>query len=86
MDLKPGIRAGLTAHFVDHYDDVYRLAFADTGAPMPAGSRGSEIRTVVTPLEEAMAIPPYVPPSRQPVSPVAAVHEDSASEAAVSRS
>jgi len=65
MDLKPGIRAGLTAHFVDHYDDVYRLAFEDAGAPMPKESRGSEIRTVFTPLEEAMSIPQYVPASQK---------------------
>jgi Lon-like ATP-dependent protease len=64
MDLKPGIRAGLTAHFVDHYDDVYRLAFEDSGAPMPSVSRGSEIRTVFTPPEEAMAIPAYMPAKR----------------------
>merc|ERR1719335_789798 len=61
MDLKPGIRAGLTAHFVDHYDDVYRLAFEDSGAPMPSVSRGSEIRTVFTPPEEALPIPEYIP-------------------------
>jgi Lon-like ATP-dependent protease len=60
MELKPGIRAGLTAHFVDHYDDVYRLAFQDSGAPMPAESRGSDIKTVVTPIEEAMSVPPQV--------------------------
>ncbi|OLQ06778.1 Lon protease-like, mitochondrial [Symbiodinium microadriaticum] len=53
LELKPYLRAGLTAHFVDHYDDVYRLAFEDAGAPMPGGSRGSEVVTVVTPLEEA---------------------------------
>ncbi|CAJ1442463.1 unnamed protein product [Effrenium voratum] len=52
LELKPYLRAGLTAHFVDHYDDVYRLAFQDTGAPMPEGSRGSEVVTVVTPEEE----------------------------------
>lgn len=26
-ELKEYLRAGLTAHFVDHFDDVYRLAF-----------------------------------------------------------
>jgi Lon-like ATP-dependent protease len=60
LELKPGIRAGLTAHFVDHYDDVYRLAFADTGAPMPETSRGSEIKTVFTPPDEAVPVPPQV--------------------------
>ena len=29
LELKPYLRAGLTAHFVDHFDDVYRLAFED---------------------------------------------------------
>merc|ERR1719199_1384850 len=40
MELKPNLRAGLTAHFVDHYDDVYRLAFdADSGVPeLPGGT------------------------------------------------
>merc|ERR1719510_2890369 len=33
MEIKPHLRAGLTAHFVDHFDDVYRLAFAGSGAP-----------------------------------------------------
>jgi len=61
MELKPGIRAGMTAHFVDHFDDVYRLAFEDSGAPMPLTSRGSEIRTVITPADEAMSIPAYIP-------------------------
>jgi len=65
MELKPGIRAGLTAHFVDHYDDVYRLAFEDAGAPMPTESRGCEIKTVYTPIEEAMTIPQYVPASQK---------------------
>jgi Lon-like ATP-dependent protease len=58
MELKPHLRAGLTAHFVDHYDDVYRIAFGDTGAPMPAESRGSEVKTVYTPMEEIAALPP----------------------------
>lgn len=52
-ELKPHLRAGLTAHFVDHYDDVYRLAFEDSGAPMPAHSRGSEVKTHFTPPEVA---------------------------------
>ena len=28
---------GLTAHFVDHYDDVYRLAFEDYHVQRPRG-------------------------------------------------
>lgn len=58
LELKPYLRAGLTAHFVDHYDDVYRLAFEDTGAPMPAASRGSEVVTIFTPPEEAAPVLP----------------------------
>eukprot|EP00435_Cladocopium_sp_Y103_P009207 s2963_g2.t1 len=58
LELKPYLRAGLTAHFVDHFDDVYRLAFEDghldgqldTGAPVLEGSRGSE----------EMAPPPFM--------------------------
>eukprot|EP00913_Durusdinium_trenchii_P002097 g1936.t1 len=45
LELKPYLRAGLTAHFVDHFDD-------DTGAPMLPGSRGSDVVTVKTPIEE----------------------------------
>merc|ERR1719401_1044545 len=59
MELKPHLRAGLTAHFVDHYDDIYRLAFEDSGAPMPLQSRGSEVVTVFTPPEEGK-----LPPAR----------------------
>lgn len=57
LELKPNLRAGLTAHFVDHYDDVFRLAFEGTGVPMPAVSRGTPPFSVVTPLvsEEATA-------------------------------
>jgi len=57
LELKPHLRAGLTAHFVDHFDDVYRLAFADSGAPMFEGSRGSEVVTVVTPADAAAPAP-----------------------------
>jgi len=52
MELKPYVRAGLTAHFVDHFDDIYRLAFEDSGAPMLLVSRGSPVQTVFTPKEE----------------------------------
>merc|ERR1719159_86737 len=56
MDLKPHLRAGLTAHFVDHFDDVYRIAFEEVGAPMLQSSRGSPIQTIVTPMDEAQTI------------------------------
>jgi len=59
MEIKPHLRAGLTAHFVDHFDDIYSLAFGETGAPKLASSRGSEVVTVHTPLEEQLLPPPY---------------------------
>lgn len=47
LEIQPHLRAGLTAHFVDHYDDVYRLAFEGSGAPMPAAaSRGKKVVTL----------------------------------------
>merc|ERR1711988_535483 len=49
VEIKENLRAGLTAHFVDHYDDVFRLAFEGSTAPMPNESRGRPFFTVVTP-------------------------------------
>jgi len=69
LELKPYLRAGLTAHFVDHFDDVYKLAFEDTGAPVLEGSRGSEVITVTTPMEE-MA-PAFMQHAQATESPVA---------------
>ncbi|CAE7946225.1 lon [Symbiodinium sp. KB8] len=52
MELKEYLRAGMTAHFVDHYDDVYKLAFDQTKVPpLSAPSRGLPVITVVTPEE-----------------------------------
>jgi len=77
MELKPHLRAGLTAHFVDHFDDVYRLAFEDSGAPALHGaSRGAGVVTVVTDADEAMSPPPVstvaVTPPTSAKSPTAA--------------
>lgn len=50
VELKEYLRAGLTAHFVDHFDDVYRLAFEESMVPaLPRPSRGLPVVTVVTP-------------------------------------
>merc|ERR1719329_1414587 len=50
LEIQPHLRAGLTAHFVDHYDDVYRLAFEGSGAPMlTEASRGKKAVTLRTP-------------------------------------
>uniref|UniRef100_A0A7S4Q027 Lon protease homolog n=1 Tax=Alexandrium monilatum TaxID=311494 RepID=A0A7S4Q027_9DINO len=50
-ELKEYLRAGLTAHFVDHYDDVYRLAFDESEVnPLPGPPRGLPVVSVTTPL------------------------------------
>jgi len=45
MELEAYLRSGLTAHFVDHYDDVYRLAFGDAGPQLQWPSRGLPVVT-----------------------------------------
>lgn len=58
-EIKEYLRAGLTAHFVDHFDDVYRYAFEGTEAPpLPFQPRGLPAKTVVTPAD---AMPPPLP-------------------------
>lgn len=50
-ELKEYLRAGLTAHFIDHYDDVYRLAFDEAEvAPLPGPPRGLPVVSVTTPV------------------------------------
>merc|ERR1712066_930304 len=50
VELKEYLRAGMTAHFVDHYDDVYRFAFPDEKVPpLPRPSLGQPAITVETP-------------------------------------
>lgn len=50
-ELKDYLRAGLTAHFVDHFDDVYRLAFdQEHVVSLPFESRGMPVVSVATPL------------------------------------
>jgi len=52
-ELKDYLRAGLTAHFVDHYDDVYRLAFNEEAVPpLPRPSLGQPMVTVDSPATE----------------------------------
>jgi Lon-like ATP-dependent protease len=49
-ELKDYLRVGMTAHFVDHYDDVYRLAFpADKVPILPRPSLGKPAVSVVEP-------------------------------------
>jgi len=56
VELKEYLRAGITAHFVDHYDDVYKLAFEEGTVPtLPRPSLGQPSLTVVTPPAEAAA-------------------------------
>jgi len=70
IEIKPNLRAGLTAHFVDHFDDVYRLAFEDSGAPMPAVSRGTTPFSVHTPASEAIEPPPVRRPAPAVIVPI----------------
>jgi Lon-like ATP-dependent protease len=57
VELKEYLRAGITAHFVDHYDDVYRFAFPEGEVPaLPVAPRGMPVVTIQSPDEEqAMA-------------------------------
>jgi len=49
-ELKDYLRAGITAHFVDHYDDVYRLVFGQNQVlPLPWPSRGLPVVTMSNP-------------------------------------
>jgi len=58
VELKEYLRAGMTAHFVDHYDDVYRLAFPEEKVPpLPRPSLGQPSITVETPdAQEAQKV------------------------------
>merc|ERR1719401_1035560 len=50
-ELKEYLRSGITAHFVDHYDDVYRLAFTEGQVlPLPGPPRGLPVVSVAAPL------------------------------------
>lgn len=51
LELKEYLRAGITAHFVDHFDDVYRLAFDEEEVlPLHQPPRGLPAVSVTTPL------------------------------------
>merc|ERR1719195_175490 len=47
-ELKDYLRSGITAHFVDHYVDVYMIAFGQL-LPLPWPSRGLPVVTMTTP-------------------------------------
>merc|ERR1719464_599165 len=50
IELKEYVRAGITAHFIDHFDDIYSIAFADEDVPpLSRASRGLPVSTVITP-------------------------------------
>jgi len=50
-ELKDYLKAGLTAHFVDHFDDVYQLAFDKAQVlSLPFPPRGLPVVSVSTPL------------------------------------
>jgi Lon-like ATP-dependent protease len=55
-ELKEYLRTGITAHFVDHYDDVYRLAFDTEAVPqLSRPSLGQSMVTIEPPTEKAEA-------------------------------
>ncbi|CAJ1360621.1 unnamed protein product [Effrenium voratum] len=52
VEIKEYLRAGITAHFVDHFDDVYRYAFEGKEVPpLPFEPRGLSATTIVTPSD-----------------------------------
>eukprot|EP00929_Paragymnodinium_shiwhaense_P093367 TRINITY_DN5351_c0_g1_i1.p1 TRINITY_DN5351_c0_g1~~TRINITY_DN5351_c0_g1_i1.p1 ORF type:complete len:1049 (-),score=257.12 TRINITY_DN5351_c0_g1_i1:98-3244(-) len=52
-ELKDYLKEGMTAHFLDHYDDYYRLAFDEKEVPpLPFESRGLPAVTIVSPVEQ----------------------------------
>merc|ERR1712217_113216 len=77
IELKDYLKAGLTAHFVDHYDDVYRFAFDQSLVrPLPCEPRGLPVVSVTTPADAVSdrpnvdVIPGSVPVSQEtPSSP-----------------
>mmetsp|Transcript_84281 Transcript_84281/g.238857 ORF Transcript_84281/g.238857 Transcript_84281/m.238857 type:complete len:995 (-) Transcript_84281:68-3052(-) len=53
-ELKDYLRAGFTAHFIDHFDDVYRFAFDESQVlPLPGPPRGLPVVSVHAPLTPA---------------------------------
>jgi len=55
VELKEYLKVGITAHFVDHFDDVYRFAFDHPDAsgpllPLPGLPRGLPVVSVAAPL------------------------------------
>jgi len=70
-ELKPYLKEGMTVHFVDHYDDVYKLAFdTDSVPPLPFASRGLTVETVETAASTDAAEQPVAqqPVAEQPVA------------------
>jgi len=56
-ELKDYLRAGMTAYFVDHYDDVYRLAFNEDAVPrLPRPSLAQPMVVIETPAAEKPAV------------------------------
>jgi len=84
-ELKDYLRVGLTAHFIDHFDDVYRLAFAeDDVPPLPRPSLGMPVVTIAAPInfetpegspegaDNTTAVPQIGIPETIPTSPLTA--------------
>merc|ERR1719253_1499482 len=62
-ELKEYLTEGITAHFVDHYDDVYCLAFEEGVVPsLPRPTLGQPFVTVPAPeKKDDMVYPPIIP-------------------------
>jgi len=73
-ELKDYLRAGITAHFVDHFDDIYKLAFDHSQVPpLPHPSRGLPIVTMSLPATtpqdtSSVPLPMGMPPTNAPAS------------------
>merc|ERR1719237_1480517 len=73
-ELKDYLRAGITAHFVDHFDDVYKFAFDHSQVPpLPHPSRGLPIVTMSLPTAtsqdtSSVPLPIGMPSTETPAS------------------
>jgi Lon-like ATP-dependent protease len=56
VELKEYLRSDITAHFIDHFDDIYRFAFPAGDVPaLPVSPRGFPVVTIHPP-DEAQAL------------------------------
>jgi len=69
LELKEYLRTGITAHFIDHYDDYYTTIFeAGSVPPLPRPSRGLPVVTIAPPADAEANPVPSGPPRVEPES------------------